>query len=145
VQILTLQIKLSGWRSGERAWSARIEVPEEETLTDLHYTIQKLVNFDDDHLYEFYVGPNWRQPKIEFGEPGSPLDPGGADEVKLSAVFPLPKGCCLYYHFDFGDDWVFEIRSAAPTKPINPRTKYPRTIERKGRRPSQYGSGRYGR
>jgi hypothetical protein len=145
MQILTLRIKLSGWREGALSWSSTIEMPAEATLAELHYTVQELVNFDDDHLYEFYVGPNWRKAKVEFGEPGSPLDAGGQGDVKLAAIFPLPKGFKLYYHFDFGDDWIFEIKSGAPIKPANPRAKYPRIVEKKGRRPSQYGKDRYGR
>jgi hypothetical protein len=139
MQILTLQITLSGWRAGGRPWSARIEISEGATLADLHYTIQKLVGFDDDHLYEFYAGRNWRERKIEFGGPASPLDASEVDAVKLSNVFPLPKTCKLYYHFDFGDDWIFEIESPAQTKPINRRAKYPRIVEQTGRRPRQYG------
>jgi len=136
--VLTLQIFLSGWRASDTAWSATIEIPQDATLLDLHYTIQDLVRFDNDHLYEFYAGRNWRNRKIEFGEPASPFDGGDADAVELSAVFPLDKGHKLYYHFDFGDDWVFEIKSRGPKKPLNRRMRYPRVVEMKGRRPRQY-------
>ena len=141
-EVITLHIALSGWRAGGQAWSTVIEMPEDATLGELHYTIQKLVRFDDDHLYEFYAGANWRQRKVEFGEPGSPFDGSEADDIKLANVFPLPKSCKLYYHFDFGDDWVFAIRSPPRRKPMNRRAKYPRVIEENGRRPRQYGGDR---
>lgn len=138
-EILTLKIALSGWRAGDNSWSAVIEVPEETTLVDLHYTIQKLVNFDDDHLHEFYAGRHWRNRNIQFGEPASSFETSDAEEVKLSDVFPLEKKHNLYYHFDFGDDWIFEIKCRAGKKPMNQRAKYPRIIEKSGRRPTQYG------
>jgi hypothetical protein len=141
-EVLTLHIALSGWRTGGQPWSAVMEIPEDATLGELHHTIQKLVKFDDDHLFEFYAGRNWRQRKVEFGGPESPFDASEADDIKLANVFPLPKSCKLYYHFDFGDDWVFEIKSPIRRKPMNRRAKYPRFIEESGRRPRQYGGDR---
>lgn len=38
----------------------RIEISAEHTLLDLHRTIQKAYNFDDDHLYSFFMdGRAW--------------------------------------------------------------------------------------
>jgi hypothetical protein len=46
----------------------------------------------------------------------------------------------LYYHFDFGDDWYFEIRrSRAKPKEPTPRVQYPRVVEATGPNPRQYG------
>jgi hypothetical protein len=138
-EVITLHIALSGWRAAGQVWSAVIEIPEDATLSELHAMIQKLMKFDDDHLYEFYAGRNWRQRKVGFGEPGSPLEASEADDIKLANVFPLPKSCKLYYHFDFGDDWIFEIRASIRRKPMNRRATYPRIVEESGRRPRQYG------
>ncbi len=65
---------------------------------------------------------------------------GRSKALTLEQVFPLPKNMKLYYHFDFGDDWRFEIRKAR-TKPKEPeaRVKYPRVIESIGRNPREYG------
>jgi pRiA4b ORF-3-like protein len=137
-EILTLNIALSGWRAAEHRWSSVIEVSEETTLADLHYIIQELVKFDDDHLHEFYAGQHWRQRKFQFGEASSPFEENEAEDIGLSAVFPLEKKYHLYYHFDFGDDWIFEIKCRLGRKPMAPRAKYPRIVERSGRRPRQY-------
>jgi hypothetical protein len=142
-EILTLKLALSGWRAGDNAWSAVIEVPEDMTLGDLHYTIQELVNFDDDHLHQFYAGRDWRKRTVEFGEPESPFEANDAEDVKLSDVFPLEKKHNLYYHFDFGDDWIFEIKCRAGKTPVNRRAKYPRVVEKSGRRPTQYRRSGY--
>jgi hypothetical protein len=136
--IVTLDVKLSGWGPGENSWSARVEVPESTTLSDLHHTIQRLVDFDDDHLHEFFAGRNWRDRRVTFGEPATPLELNEGEEAPLSDVFPLPKGHKLYYHFDFGDDWLFEITRRPDAKQADPKAKYPRLVKEKGHRPKQY-------
>lgn len=137
--ILTLEIRLSGWRAGPNSWAARIEVPESLTLIELHSTIQRLVDFDDDHLHEFFAGRNWRDRKISFGEPAeTPFGLNEGEEVPLSEVFPLPKGQKLYYNFDFGDDWLFEITCDPKTMQAKRKTKRAKLIHEKGRRPIQY-------
>ncbi len=40
----------------DNPWSKTVEVKEDFSLQQLHKYIQKIVDFDDDHLYEFYVG-----------------------------------------------------------------------------------------
>ena len=136
--ILTLSIKLSGKRESIDGWLAAIEVTDVSTLLDLHYTIQELVQFDNDHLYDFYVGRTWRQRKFVLGESESPFDASNYDDCPLSEVYPLEKKHKLFYHFDFGDDWIFEIRKHRGAKAMNLRRKYPRLIEKSGRRPRQY-------
>lgn len=136
--ILTLDIKLSGRRTGARSWSARVEVPENFTLSELHFTIQRLVDFDDDHLHEFFAGRNWRDRKVTFGEPASPFELNEGEEVPLSEVFPLPKGQKLHYNFDFGDNWMFEITCRPEAKQADRKTKRAQLIQEKGRRPIQY-------
>ena len=139
--ILTLDIKLSGWRTGASSWSAQIEVPGSFTLSELHRTIQRLVAFDDDHLHEFFAGRNWRDRKATFGEPaGSPFELNEGEEVPLAEVFTLPKGQKLYYNFDFGDDWLFEITCHPETKQTNRKIKRARLIQEHGHRPIQYPS-----
>lgn len=137
--MLTLDIKLSGWRAGKSSWAARIEVPESFTLIELRETIQRLVDFDDDHLHEFFTGRNWRDRKVTFGESAeTPFELNEGEEVPLSEVFPLPKGQKLYYNFDFGDDWLFEITCHSETKQAKRSTRRAKLIHEKGRRPIQY-------
>lgn len=136
--IFTLDIKLSGWRKGANSWSARIEVPAQTTLSELRETIQRLVDFDDDHLHEFFAGRTSRNRNTTFGEPTSPLEINEGEEVPLSSVFPLPKGHRLYYHFDFGDNWLFEITCHPVTKQTDRKAQHPTLVHEKGRRPRQY-------
>jgi hypothetical protein len=138
VDIVTLQIQLSGWHRGAHAWSRVIEIPEDASLDELHHTIQDLIGFDNDHLYEFFAGRTSRHRKIEFGEPASSLEDSSYGSILLSDVFPLDR-LKLYYRFDFGDDWLFEITRRRGKRSPGTSVKYPKVIEKTGRNPSQYG------
>lgn len=118
-----------------------IEINSRSSLLDLHDFILDAVSFDRDHLFEFYVGRNFQNRKVVFEE-GFDWE-ANADiyaETTLEQIYPLPKSCKLYYHFDFGDDWYFEIRKNRK-KPGEPEkgVKYPRIVESIGPAPQQYG------
>ena len=44
----------------------------------------------------------------------------------------------IYYHFDFGDSWLFEIKKSRKKKEENKQDKYPRIIKSSGVNPEQY-------
>ncbi len=117
-----------------------IEIDSEASLLDLHYAIQDAVDFDNDHLFEFFGGRNWRNRKVVFEEDydAEALFDTYAS-VTLEKVYPLPKGCKLIYHFDFGDDWYFGV-SKSRKKPREPEAgvEYPRVVESVGPNPEQY-------
>jgi len=118
-----------------------IEIDDSASLLDLHAAIQDGVGFDFDHSFEFFAGRNFRNRKLLFGAMGDWEDETDTlDDVTLQKVYPLPKKLKLYYHFDFGDDWYFEIRKSRKNPaPPRPRVKYPRVVERIGADPQQYG------
>jgi len=119
-----------------------IEIDDVASLLDLHTAIQNSVGFDFDHMFEFFAGRNCRHRKLTFAGGGDWDDEADElDEITLKEVYPLPKSCKLYYHFDFGDDWYFEIRQSR-MKPVQPvaGVKYPRVVEKTGPNPQQYGT-----
>jgi len=59
VEIFTLEISFP-YDSDDEPWIRVIEVKEDFTLDQLHHYIQEIVAFDNDHLYEFYIGKNTR-------------------------------------------------------------------------------------
>jgi len=61
--------------------------------------------------------------------------------LRLCEIYPLGR-LKLYYWFDFGDDWIFEVRNNRGAHPAEPRVSYPRVVERQGPDPEQYPSGR---
>lgn len=138
-QIVTLEIDLSGRRGASRKWHRAIEMLESTSLYALHQAIQDVIGFDDDHMYEFYVGKRWNDREFEIGEPASPIDSVTYESISLSGVFPLKKGRKLYYWFDFGDDWMFAISCRSEKKTPDKKAKYPRVVEKDGRNPRQYG------
>ena len=122
----------------ENFWEATIEVPDICTLFDLHLFIQKILDFDNDHLFEFYAGRNERNRKIEFSEePGSPYDGQDYERVLLKEIYPL-RDLKLYYLFDLGDNWLFEIRKIRKKALPQEDTEYPRVVSDNGVKLRQY-------
>ena len=117
-----------------------LDIDESATLEDLHLAIQRAVSFDNDHLYEFYAGRHYRDRRIRYGDAEDwEARESVFSELRLSAVYPL-TGLKLYYWFDFGDDWIFEIRKSRNVKPAEAGVSYPRVVESRGPNPTQYPS-----
>lgn len=116
-------------------WYRLIEIDEKANFVDLHNIIQSAVDFDDDHLYEFFIANTCRsREKLRFDD-----ENGGLWEYTIGEIFPLPKGKKLFYLFDYGDSWYFRIsksRKKPMTKEIG--VKYPRVVETVGENPEQY-------
>ena len=134
--IWTLQIKLLSGRWAEKDWSATIALDASSTLEDLHTIIQRAVDFDNDHLYSFFVARTpWSRDRVLYDE-----EYGHAPwEVTLESLFPLPKNRKLLYLFDYGDNWLFQV-SRTRKKPFaaEPGEEYPRLISEGGEKPQQY-------
>jgi hypothetical protein len=125
MEVYTLTISFP-YDEDDIPWSRTIEVKEDCTLQNLHKYIQKIVDFDDDHLYEFYVGKNSRNRAYTVPK-----------KTKLNEIYPL-TGYKIYYHFDFGDNWLFEIKKSRKKKQEVSKQKYPVLIESSGVNPEQY-------
>jgi len=106
----------------------------EHTFEDLHIAIQKAFDFDDDHLYAFYLDGK-RYSKNTVNAPYME-EPPSASEVCLNDVRLINNQHILYL-FDFGDCWHFDIA-------INIKNeegivlKWPKIIESVGEAPEQY-------
>ena len=119
-------------------WEATIEIPDCCSLFNFHLFIQKIIDFDNDHLFEFYVGRNFRDRKMNFSEnPGYPHDGGEYEHITLKDVYPL-KGLKLYYLFDLGDNWIFEMRKSRKTAKAEKGKEYPCVVTDNGVKLIQY-------
>jgi hypothetical protein len=119
-------------------WEAIIEIPDNYSLFDFHLYIQKITEFENDHLFEFYAGKNERNRKLIFSEDsGYPDDGGEYSNILLKDIYPL-KGLKLYYLFDFGDNWVFEIHKLRNKAIPKSGVKYPRIVSKSGDKLNQY-------
>ncbi len=134
--ILTLKVTLI-YGPHANDWEGVFEIDSSSPLEELRYAIQKTVDFDDDHLYEFYMARSVRSRKR------TRIDDNieSFHEVYLKDIFPLPDRQTLFYFYDFGDYWTFKItKTRAKMHEPNPDLEYPRLILESGKRPVQYPS-----
>lgn len=118
-------------------WEGIFEVDSSSTLDDFHHAIQQALDFDNDHMYEFYTAKTERsRPDVRYDD-----DNEGLYNTTLSQLYPLPKDRRLFYLFDYGDSWLFKIVKLRKSEqqPI-PDVQYPRLIQENGERPIQYPS-----
>ncbi|HZK54397.1 MAG TPA: plasmid pRiA4b ORF-3 family protein [Desulfosporosinus sp.] len=112
----------------------RIEMAGKHNLHQLHIAIQEAFEFDDDHLYSFFMdNKKWSYDRYE-----SPSDEGPhSDEVAIEELGLYP-GKTLLYLFDFGDEWEFkvEVEEINSHKPL---PLIPQIVGRRGEAPEQYG------
>jgi len=125
MEIYTLEISFP-YDDGDEPWIREIEVRENFTLKQLHKYIQKIVEFNDDHLYEFFISKNPRSSSKTVPK-----------SKKLNEIYPI-TGYKLYYLFDFGDDWLFQIKKARKQTIEDSNIKYPRVVKSIGENPEQY-------
>jgi hypothetical protein len=133
--IWTLNVELLFGTYAKEGWNGLIEIESSATLEDLHFAIIDAVNFENDHLYEFYVSRTERsRNRLRFDE-----ESGKIYNTTLESLYPLEKGRKLYYLFDYGDHWLFKITKSRKS-PQEPKIdiKYPRLLSETGKAPVQY-------
>ena len=112
----------------------RIAMPADASLESLAEWILESVGFDNEHLHEFTyrdrVGATTRvmHPYCDEGP--------WTDEVGVGEL-PLNPGQSMVFHFDFGDDWRFDVRLER-IEPPGGKIKGPKILARKGEAPPQY-------
>jgi len=117
-----------------------IEIDEKASLYDLHDAIQNAVEFGRDHPFEFFLANSsspwtkkqWLTEKDEWEDKEDDFC-----RIRLIDIWPTGRKK-LYYLFDFGDKWTFEIRRKRGSKEPEHGVKYPRLIKAIGPNPEQY-------
>ena len=79
------------------------------TLYSLHKMIQEAVQFDDDHLFEFYVGMGMFKQTYSMSGGFNYRGEKYVEDTTLGEL-ELYKGMKFSYLFDFGDMWWFDIK-----------------------------------
>lgn len=111
-----------------------IKMSSHHLLNDLHDYIQDAFDFDNDHMYSFFMdGRAWSHNKFTC-----PMDYESpyADKVKIGEIGLYKKQRILYL-FDFGDEWRFDVE-VFDIEGSNIKLLRPQIIERKGEPPEQY-------
>ena len=132
---------------GSRGVERTIAVRSDQTLVDVHHALQGAFDWDDDHLYSFWMnGKFWAREGPEYTAPPHAAQPGplaafGARRPPRSAAVRLDRlkldvGQRIAYIFDFGDEWrvMLTLRRIVGED----GAAYPRVIDAKGEAPPQY-------
>jgi len=112
----------------------RIKISSDDTLLELHEAIQRAFNFDDDHLYAFFMdGKPWSEERFV-----APEDEEGpyVDEIRIGEL-GLFIGQKIMYLFDYGDEWRFSVKLEQITNEEHEIIRS-EIIKRKGENPKQY-------
>lgn len=118
----------------DKAVWRKIKLSYKHTLEDLHLCIQKAFDFDNDHLYSFFMdGKRYSRDAYHsvFGD-----EAPYSDEAVIGNL-DLYKGKKILYLFDYGDSWEFIVQLVAIDE-NEKETKKPVITEKKGAAPPQY-------
>jgi len=119
---------------GKSVWR-KIKLSHKHTLEDLHQYIQEAFDFDNDHLYSFFMDGKRYSDDVynsSFGDV-----PPYAYEAVIGKL-GLYRGKKILYFFDFGDSWEFLVQLVAIDE-NEKEFKKPIITEIKGDAPPQYG------
>jgi len=130
----------------EKEISRIIEIEAKQTLYDLHLNIQDLFDWDNDHMFSFYLGDELFDRDNEYS--ANPLgehvvssygkQSKSATEYELRDL-DLPMGFSFWYLFDYGDKLIHKV-TVEKMREIKPEESgFPKLINRKGNAPPQYG------
>ncbi|MDR3594417.1 IS1096 element passenger TnpR family protein [Clostridium sp.] len=113
----------------------KINLSYKHTLGDLNNAIQEAFDFDNDHLYAFYIGGNRRTGKPIYCEYAE--REGNIAENTTIESLEIYKGEKFLYLFDFGDEWEFDVELLEYDQEV-PVPLKPMIREAKGESPDQY-------
>ncbi|HEX5501195.1 MAG TPA: plasmid pRiA4b ORF-3 family protein [Thermomicrobiales bacterium] len=121
-----------------KVWRA-IEILDNQTLDDLHLAIQRAFDWDNDHLYAFFMSGRAWDRLTEIESPFGDAEPPTTDEVRLAELGLQPRQKFLYL-FDFGDQLRhdIEVQRTFPAPPAPGPGAYPQVVETHGEAPAQY-------
>jgi len=132
--IYTLKIKLPN-PSDQNDWEYITEVDGGCNLEDLHLIIQGAVEFDNDHMYEFYIANTAHSRERKHFE----CDDQIICNTTIESFIQTSRGKKMFYLFDYGDSWVFQV-SKTRKKPFEAiaNISYPNVISQSDFKPEQY-------
>ena len=113
-----------------------ISIRAEQSLKDLQRFIQHAFDWNNDHLFSFYMNGRKYDDQYRYSCAYEEARPPWAYEVQLGEL-GLVKNHRFLYHFDYGDDHLFEIEVKEIRTNIRPGN-YPRLIGSYGKSPNQY-------
>jgi hypothetical protein len=144
-QVFVFNARLDGWKGVHRT----IAVRADQTLAVLHDALRVAFEWDDDHLYAFWLsGRFWGRDDTEYVHPVAlEVDPFASWDLLLATPrretaeqrldrLGLIKGQRIAYIFDFGDEW--RVRLTVREIVADDGAAYPRVLKSVGDGPPQY-------
>lgn len=133
--IETLKIKLLDGMHAHNEWECALEIPIDHSLDELHQAILGAVGFDNDHMYEFCIASSYYSRNAQRIS----CDDDKVTKETIETIFSKAKGKKLFYMFDYGDSWLFQVnKSRKKCFSEKPDTFYPRVVHESGVKPEQY-------
>ena len=134
-----------GPKQFESIISRTIEIEGTDSLYDLHMEIQIGFDWDNDHMFSFFMSNKIWDRQTEYsanpdGEHipsrfGDASKPAGETEIGDLA---LQKGSAFKYLFDYGDEIVHTINIIEIFENEDPDAIFPKLIQSIGEAPPQY-------
>ena len=113
-----------------------IAIRGDQTLDDLHLALQDAFEWENDHLYAFWLSGNlWDDPDSQYMAPFE-LDPDEQSTAERIERLGLSVGQRVAYLFDFGDEWHVDLTVTSIGDAD--AGEYPRLLASSGDAPAQY-------
>jgi pRiA4b ORF-3-like protein len=146
--IYTFRVRIPGGSyapTGATEVWREIEVAANQTLADLGNAIPLAFDFDDPHLWAFFLsGKAWDR-ATEYAlhseaDLAGGRRPRAAGRVQIREVpFPGATGKKEFlFLFDYGDEWHFGVKLQRVAQQVESGASYPRLVARQGKAPPQY-------
>lgn len=130
----------------EEEISRTIAIQEGKSLYSLHLLIQKAFEWDNDHMFSFFLSDTLWDTENEYSaDPLGEYVPSGlGDKSKPAAEIEigdlsLEKGQKFKYLFDYGDKIIHTIEVIDIDRKSDTEKDLPKIVETVGDSPSQYG------
>ncbi len=111
-----------------------VEVRGDQTLADLGEAIAPAFDFDDDHLWSFFLSGREWDTSTEY----TSIEEEHGRMADRLRIRDAPAGREFLFLFDYGDEWHFGVKLAR-TAEVEPGVAYPRVSASHGEAPPQYG------
>ena len=146
-RIFRLEVRLESLRLRrfDSTISRTFEIEGTDSLYDLHMEIQRGFDWDNDHMFSFFLSdriwdrqseysanPQGEHVPSNFGDMSKP-----AGETEIEDLL-LEKGTVFKYLFDYGDEIVHNIKVVEIYENEDLTALFPKLIESVGEAPPQY-------
>ncbi len=144
---LKVELIRMGFQEIDTEVSRTFEIEGKQTLYDLHINIQHAFDWDNDHMFSFYLSDKLFDQDNEFS--ANPLgehlissfgkSSKSASDAQLRDL-GLSIGLSFWYLFDYGDELVHRVTVEEVREMTSKDIDLPKMLHQTGNAPSQYGN-----